>query len=116
MITFNDYFSCIGAKLANEIPNKSQMLNNFIDQPVSQSIFLKPVEETEIFNEIRKLKIGKAPGLDGITTKLLKSISYDIMPLLEHLINLSLSTGTYPKSLKEQKLFRQINLLSILEK
>ena len=64
-------------------------------QPVSQITPLKPVE-AEIFNEIRKLKIG----LDSIPTKLRKSISHDIMPLFQKSSSSSLFRNNQSKFTK----------------
>ncbi|MFN9912935.1 MAG: hypothetical protein ACK53L_10135, partial [Pirellulaceae bacterium] len=37
-----------------------------------------PISRNEVFLAIRKLKVGKSPGLDGITTSILKAAADEI--------------------------------------
>ena len=52
----------------------------------------------EIEHAISKLKNAKAPGIDGITNECIKKSSPVLIPLLHHLFNCILETGTYPDS------------------
>ena len=101
---FNNYFSTIGSKLANEIPNCNTHFTMFMDKPVLKTIYLRPVCEHEIISEIDDLKIGKAPGFDCINNKMLKVISPTVVPILTHIFNLCFTKGIYPSSLKKAKL------------
>ena len=68
-------------------------------QRVAESIFLEPVVEGEVLSIIKRLKNGSA-GWDGIQARILKSIKSVIIKPLTHVLNLSLSTGTFPTELK----------------
>ena len=94
------------------------------------TLFLSPIIDDEIFKEIFSLKDGKSPGIDGITPKILKSISHVIVPILSHIFNLVLTSGIYPDALKVAKVipifkkgdrnqpenYRPISLLSCINK
>ncbi|KAI5640836.1 reverse transcriptase (RNA-dependent DNA polymerase) domain-containing protein [Phthorimaea operculella] len=64
------------------------------------TLFLRPVTETEVYNIIMSLKNSKACGYDNITTKILKMCSLQICYPLAHIINLSFLEGTFPDELK----------------
>jgi hypothetical protein len=128
---FNEYFSNIGMNLANELPSNNNLtVSQFMDKLTPQSIFLSPVDEPEIKEEINKLKLGKSPGFDGLNPKLLKSISHVITPVLAHIFNMSFSNGSYPSAFKKAKViplfkkgdrklpenYRPISLLSCINK
>ena len=67
------------------------------------TIFFSPITSNEIQQEIHSLKDDKSPGIDGINPKIWKSISYVISPVLCHIFNLVLTSGTYPDALKIAK-------------
>ena len=129
---FNDYFSTVGAKLAQQInvPGNDNDINQYLTNPQHNSLFLSPISDNEIQNEILKLKIGKSAGLDEIPNKLVKSTSQFITPFLTHIFNLVLSKGKYPDLLKVAKVipiykkgdstlpenYRPISLLSCFNK
>ena len=52
---------------------------------------------------IRKMKNSKASGLDYIDTRILKMARPHIVPALTHIVNLSLSTLTFPSAFKVSK-------------
>ncbi|PIK33763.1 Notchless protein [Apostichopus japonicus] len=99
---FNDYFSTIGNKLGHDIVNGSDPMQ-FMQPGTPNTIFLSPITSEEIYKEIHSLKDGKSPGIDGISTKIWKSISHVIVPILCHIFNLVLTSGTYPDALKVAK-------------
>ena len=55
----------------------------------------------EIWNVLRRLKNGKAPGQDGITNDLIKLAGREIVPYLMDLFNMSIKEGKVPKEWKE---------------
>jgi hypothetical protein len=52
----------------------------------------------EISKAISKLKCGKSPGLDNISTNMLKCAQNELLPSIEKLFNSCLSSGNYPKN------------------
>lgn len=62
--------------------------------------FFMPTDEIEVCNIIANLKNKKSVGLDKVTVACLKSLKYVLAPLLAYIINLCMSTGSYPDFLK----------------
>ncbi|KAI8519689.1 hypothetical protein Bbelb_029460 [Branchiostoma belcheri] len=68
---FNEYFSSCATNLANEIPRTEGDPLRHVPQSTS-TLCLQPVDETEVLNELLKLRTKKSTGLDKIPAKLLK--------------------------------------------
>lgn len=132
----NEYFTNIGKKLADHTLTKLNVTEDFlasnfksINTPV-ESLFLYPTDVMEVGHLIKELKNGSAPGLDGCTSLLLKSIASSISEPLVQLFNLSLASGTFPDVWKTGVVspihkegskstpsnYRPISLLSIISK
>ena len=96
---FNDFFITIGPNLAAKIPDQNLSPNDFMGQPLTNSIFLGDVTSGEIDIIINSLKNG-APGYDDINASLLKLVSPCIVEILVYLCNKSLHEGVFPQELK----------------
>lgn len=126
---FNNYFTNIGPNLAAQIKSTS-CYQTFMDPSVESTIFLTPVTDEEVNKEIKRLKLYKAPGIDGITAKLLQKVYHVVTPVLTFIFNLSFQDGQYPDQLKIAKViplykkgshslpenYRPISLLSCFNK
>ena len=66
-------------------------------------MYFIPTDQHEILKIVKTLKSKKSTGHDGISTKLLKQLIRNIASPLEHIFNLSLSTGCCPDLLKLAK-------------
>jgi hypothetical protein len=64
-----------------------------------KSIFIRPADTGEILKMIQNLK-DKAGGLDEISSKVLKIIAHCISKPLEHIFNISITKGIWPRALK----------------
>jgi len=96
----NKNFCCIGESLADTLT--VDKLNDFTKYcpPTSiDSMYCDTIQSDEIFKIIRNFSNNKSPGLDGITPKLLKEISTDIIQPLTYIFNLSFTNGTVPKKI-----------------
>ncbi|KAI8483113.1 hypothetical protein Bbelb_391320 [Branchiostoma belcheri] len=92
---FNDYFSSCAADLARDIAVSEEDPLRHV--PESTSTFrLRPVGETEVLNELLRLKPKKATGVDKIPSRLLKDSAPIIVKPLAHIYNLSISSGKFP--------------------
>lgn len=80
--------------------SNSNLLNDPNSKPLRNSIYLSPVDEFYVKKIIDTLNNTGSEGHDNICTKVLKSCSGIISPVLTYLINLSLSTGVFPDYLK----------------
>ncbi|KAL8570366.1 hypothetical protein ACOMHN_035784 [Nucella lapillus] len=73
------------------------------EMPPSQFPVLDSLGITEpgVTKLLQALKPGKAPGPDGITTKILKELAEEISPILTIIFQSSLDTGTLPSDWKD---------------
>lgn len=94
---FNNYFINVGEDLAKKITVPHMIQDRNIR---CNTLFLKPVDETEIIKNINKLKNGSASGNDNISAKTLKKIGEKIAKPLVHIFNLCFENGTFPQLLK----------------
>ena len=125
----NNYFCTIGKNLASEIP-QGRHYATYLKNKVNETMFLEPIYEVEVTNEIQRLDNKKSPGHDNISPRILKACEPYIKTTLTNLYNYSIETATYPSSLKLAKVFalykkkskylpenyRPISLLSCLDK
>ena len=96
---FNDFFINIGPTLAKSIPcvNKSPL--SYLDNRLTESIYLAPVSENEIGQLIKSLKDTTA-GFDDLNSMCLKISSQFLLKPLTHICNLSISQGIFLEQLK----------------
>jgi len=94
------------------------------------SMYCDTIQSDEIFKIISNFSNNKSPGLDGITPKLLKEISTDIIQPLTYIFNLSFTNGMVPNYLKKSEViphykkgnrddpgnYRPISLMNIFDK
>ena len=100
---FNSYFTNIGPELASKINCGTKHFTEYLSEPNQNTMCFIPTDQHEIFKITQTLKSKKSTGPDGISTKLLKQIIRNIASPLEHIFNLSLSTGCCPDLLKLAK-------------
>ena len=100
---FNRFFVNIGKEMAASIqPNDSNSAECSVGEKkkISNSIFLLPSCQQEVFNLIKELKNRKATRTLDIETKFIKLANPIISFFLSELFNLCLRTGTYPDLMK----------------
>lgn len=94
----NEFFINIGVEMLNKIPeakNKFQISSNQLT-----SMYLRPVNKNEIIEKINSLKNDSSPGIDKISTKLIKDNHLCLLDPLVHIINLIFKSGTVPDQFK----------------
>ena len=96
---FNQYFSSIGVNIANSIQNSNNHPMDYMSGTFLNSFVFFPVTSRDVENVIKSLK-NKSCNVDALPVTILKIISYVISPVLSSIINCSLSTGSFPRSLK----------------
>ena len=128
--TFNSYFSTIGENLSQNIPKTNRHFSTFLSQPIPNSIYFVPTTKYEITDIVTALNNKHSAGSDGISNFILKGVISSIADPLEHIFNLSITSGVFPEQMKIAKViplfkkgntldasnYRPISLLSSLSK
>lgn len=100
---FNEYFCNVGVNLVKNLPPASKSFTDYLKSSLSESIYVEPITELEIFNLINSLSNKKSCGHDGINTILIKDNVKHFCKPLTYLFNLSLSSGSFPSNFKVAK-------------
>ena len=127
---FNNHFIEIGKQLADKLPASNVHFESFMTQKQESNIqfHFEEVLEDEVFSIINQL--NTATGYDKISVKLLKENLLTLTPVLTFLINLAISTSTFPDCLKTARVtalhkkgskldltnYRPISILPVLSK
>ena len=93
----------MGENLAKNIKKNGSNFAKFLGNYNQCNFFLKPAETNEVYKELLKLKAKKSCGGDKIQPKIVKENAVEFSPLITHIINLSLESGTVPSKLKLAK-------------
>lgn len=104
--SFQEYFIEEPIKLTNNL-NPTKNPNNYLKNcPFSSlnSFHFHPVVEQDIVRVVNKLKIKETVGFDEIPITRIKENIDSLKTPLTFIINLSLTTGTFPDSLKIAKI------------
>ena len=77
-----------------DFSNEDRDLEN--ENSPNNDILGQPITTNEIHEQISKLKLKKASGMDSILNEMIKHGRYYLMPSLEKLFNDILDSGTFP--------------------
>jgi hypothetical protein len=58
------------------------------------------IDANKVYNELRKIRTNKSPGLDMISNKILKVFAYELAPVITDIYNSSIIQGVFPMNLK----------------
>lgn len=94
---FNGYFTSL-----SESTYDGNALS-YMPTPIAPSIFIDPTEQTEVNNVFMKLKKSKSEDIDGIKMEPVIFVIDLLSPCLTHIYNIVLSTGMFPKRMKNAK-------------
>lgn len=103
---FNDFFSSIGSKLANEILPKYHLTSVFSMPSFNHNSKLDkftPCTKDEVVKIIADLNVHSSSGIDEVTTKQIKCIGGLMANNFSNCFNKLLSEGYFPASLKLAK-------------
>jgi hypothetical protein len=90
----SSHFSTIGSSIANQIPDASVSVNDYIAQSDSTFNF-EPITDSDVEKVLKNLDSNKAAGLDNLPAWILKESRNEISPQLRHIFNLSINSGTF---------------------
>ena len=129
----NEYFAGIGKQLAQNIKHHNDdeypsFLNKLPIEP--QSFVLLDTDPDEVNCILMSLKTDSAPGWDNISTKYLKAVKNQVIPIIVHLANLCFQKGVFPSPLKRavitpvhksavrdnMNIYRPISILPVISK
>ena len=71
---FNSYFVDIGPNLASKINATRGDFKQYLNEPFSKSLFLRPTNHQEILDIVKTLKSSASTGHAGISVNLLKKL------------------------------------------
>ncbi|CAG4983697.1 unnamed protein product [Colias eurytheme] len=103
----NNFFTTVGGSLAEEILKILHKTENDLANQIKSSTSMihsmsfVPTDSYEIGKIINELKASSAPGLDGISSRLIKEAKEFLIGPLEYLCNLSLEQGQFPDIFKK---------------
>ena len=90
---FSDFFVNVGSNLASRIPKELRPFKTYLRKSVVKSIFINPVQESEIEKLINKLNKNKSLGPCSIPVKILQHHADVLKQPLAYSINLSFQQG-----------------------
>lgn len=100
-----DYFR----KMHDNPLSKTDMLftrgvESKVKELVNQDLLnVKEIKSVSVYNIIKELKKGKAPGPDGISVGIIKNFSFIAIEILTGIINVCFRLGYFPNSWKHAK-------------
>ena len=98
---FNNFFVNIGPSLAKIIPKcKDSLFTQFLPDKIEDTMFLQPVTEEEIMQQVKNAKNKKSKDHDQFDMCLVKKIIPYIVKPLAHICNISLMNGIFPDRMK----------------
>ena len=109
---FNEHFSTIGPKLANEIPSEANGDKSCLEylNITDQRFCFTPTNSSQVFSLLNKLNKSKVTGLDKISAGLIRECADLICISICKIFNCSLTTGIFPDNwqcVKVTSLFKQ---------
>ena len=131
---FNEHFTCLAERLADKTVGQFDptVLKTFVDERKDSDLKLAfpPITPSQTQKLIKAIPSGKATGLDGVSARLLKIAAPVVAPSLAKLINICITSGTFPAVWKEAKVtplhkgnskadknnYRPISVLPVLSK
>ena len=99
---FNRHFTEIGPNLASQINPLRVTFRDFVES-CDSTFELELLTTDELRKLVNDIPVGKADGLDGIPTSLLKLSFTFIASSLTHIFNLVISTGIIPNDWKSAR-------------
>ena len=103
----NEYFTTKVRTIVANLPQNNrdplQLINNLM-QNRTCSFSLQAVHPDEVDKIISKLKSSKSCGLDNIDSFIIKVAQKDLVPVITHIVNLSISQQIFPTAWKTAKI------------
>ena len=101
---FNNHFASIFQPISPVLSNDKSAFKKYLHNSPSNSFFFLNTDNSEVTSIIKSFLNTPSSGDDNILNILLKSILSNIIVPLTHLVNLSLTSGTFPSIFKLSKI------------
>ena len=106
----NDYFVNVGKTFAEQIPKSGPSFRSYLPEANRESIFLTPTDQQEIRNIMLNIR-NSAPGLDGISSKVINPVIETLLPPLTCITNYPLLKGYFLLNLRLHKSYHCIRIM-----
>ena len=100
---FNDFFSNVGSNLDRNIGKHNTCFRQYLKDKVTSSFYFAPILESDVKEEMLRLKVNKASGPDNISPKLIRSCHHVLTKPLALLFNSCITSSTFPDDFKKAK-------------
>jgi hypothetical protein len=99
---FNKFFTGIGKSISEGVPSVTMKPEDYVsyDRPIPD-LELGNTTPEHVAKIIRKLQPKYSCDIQGVSTKMIKSIGNEIAAPLSHIFNIGLRSGTFPTKLKQ---------------
>ena len=101
---FNEFFSTIKEKLAENFDSNDSGFAHFLRNKVKSSIYFDPPRINEVINLINSLNLSKAVGHDNIAPNFLRVVSNILDPPLCYFLDNAMKFGVFPRNCKIAKI------------
>jgi hypothetical protein len=103
---FNNFFAMIGKKISDNVPPVVKDLLDYMDDydPAKPKFSFDIPGPVHVCDIVKSFECKSSTDLDGISTKLLKSIIDVICVPLAHIFKTSLETGIFPNKFKYSRI------------
>lgn len=91
-------------QIISDLFPRQDQVNHIIDVEEENRGNPDPFTKEELEEERKKLKLGKAPGPDGVPNEIIRTLLEEIPDLLLQIFNKCLEEGVFPNRWKKQKL------------
>ena len=102
---FNNYFSNVANNLVNKIPTSSSRRKywEYLRNRNKNNLKFNATNPSEVLKLINNFSSKMSSGWDDIPQKIVKKSPINIIIVLTHIFNLSMSEGVFPSSMKKAK-------------
>ena len=97
---FNTFYTNVALNLVNKMQKSTKHFSDYLPNAPTNSLFLTPITQTEVEDQISALNESKAPESYGISVKVVKMSKTLISAQLSNIFNQSFQSGIFPDKIK----------------
>jgi hypothetical protein len=127
---FNKFFTSVGKQIAENVEPVDKDPMDYISTNCNVNLHLGNMSQADFINIVNKMEPKNSADINGMSTKMIKDVKFEIATPLVHIFNLSLNDGIFPENLKCSRTvpifkagspllcdnYRPISLLSVISK